>query len=104
MENYLEDLNENKKQNFLSLKTENEDVIFPEIDKNVEENLNDNNIKENSFKLRVKYRTLIQKLIKKDTKEQCNKNEFLCNLLLMPLEIDLSFKISTYSLITYCYQ
>ena len=104
MENYLEDLNENKKQNILSLKTENNDVIFPEIDNKAEKNLNDNCIKKKSFKSSVQYRTLIPKLIKRDTKEQCNKNEFLCNLLLMPLEIDLSFKISTYSLITYCYQ
>ena len=104
MENFSNVLNENKKQNFLSLKIENDDVIFPEIDNNEEENLNHNNFKENNFKIRVKYRSLIPKLIKRDTKEQCNKNEFLCNLLLMPLEIDLSFKISTYSLITYCYQ
>ena len=104
MENLSDDLNENKNLNFLSLKIENGDVIFPDIDNNEKENLNDNSFKENNFKLRIQYRTLIPKLIKRDTKEQCNKNEFLCNLLLMPLEIDLSFKISTYSLITYCYQ
>ena len=64
MENFSNVLNENKKQNFLSLKIENDDVIFPEIDNNEEENLNHNNFKENNFKIRVKYRSLIPKLIK----------------------------------------
>ena len=53
MENLSDDLNENKNLNFLSLKIENGDVIFPDIDNNEKENLNDNSFKENNFKLRI---------------------------------------------------
>ena len=53
---------------------------------------------------KLKYNELIEKMKKKDENKYYNKNEFYCNILLLPLNIDFSNKISILSLITYCYQ
>ena len=53
---------------------------------------------------KLKYNELIEKMKKKDENKYYNKNEFYCNILLLPLNIDFSNKISILSLISYCYQ
>ena len=99
---------ENDIINEFSLEVENEDNILVEEKNIVEENIKEKE-KENAVnkktknKHKLKYTELLNKL--KHSKEKNHKNnEFLCNILLSPSEIDTSDEISTLSLLTYCYQ
>ena len=99
---------ENNKKNMFNLKDINKDNIIEEdiVDDNDDDNDNDNtkdnnNNMENS---KLKYNEMIKFIKERDDNKYHNKNEFFCNILLMPLNIDFSNKISILSLITYCYQ
>lgn len=57
-----------------------------------------------NLKNKIRYLELLNYISERDDKKYHNKNEFLCNILLIPSEIDISQKISTLSLLSYCYQ
>ena len=93
-------------KNMMNLKYINEDNIIDDdeeeiIDDNKDDTKENDNYIENS---KLKYNELIEFIKNRDDNKYHNKNEFLCNILLMPLKIDFSNKISILSLITYCYQ
>ena len=100
-------LNKNDINKFLSLKLENEDNIISEEET---QNQNDNNNiieykeEKGKSKCKLKYAAIIEKIRDKDIEKNYNKNEFSCNILLMPNNIELSDKISVLSLLSFCYQ
>ena len=106
MENDLIKENENENE-IINLKEVNDDNSLEEenydkIDDDM--NKNNNNFKDNKEKQKLKYTELFD-LIKSNNKSKSSQiNEFYCNILLMPLEINISNKISTLSLITDCYK
>ena len=106
MENDLIKENENENE-IINLKEVNDDNSLEEenydkIDDDI--NKNNNNFKDNKEKQKLKYTELFD-LIKSNNKSKSSHvNEFYCNILLMPLEINISNKISTLSLITDCYK
>ena len=60
--------------------------------------------KKESQKNKIRYLELLDYIRERDDKKYHNKNEFLCNILLIPSDIDISHKLSTLSLLSYCYQ
>ena len=93
--------------NNFSLKEGNDDNILEEIIVNENEILDEkkntiNKKKKKNYKL--KYTEMLDYMTKNDKKNNLNNNEFLCNILLTPSEINYSDEISTLSLLTYCYQ
>ena len=106
MENDLikENENENEIINLQEVNDDNslEEENYDKIDDDI--NKNNNNFKDNKEKQKLKYTELFD-LIKSNNKSKSSQiNEFYCNILLMPLEINISNKISTLSLITDCYK
>ena len=94
LENHIINLKDINEDNCL------EDNLFDE-----NENFYDNNYDDKfKQKSKLKYTELIDKIKNGYKKEFAYKNEYLCNILLMPPQIVLSNKISTLSLISYCYQ
>ena len=93
--------------NTISLEKENEDNMLDEEIIYDQENNNENEINEIKKKksnYKLKYTELLNELRKNDYKDKHHNNEFVCNILLTPSEIDFSDEISTLSLLTYCYQ
>ena len=88
---------ENEKNNFLSLKEENKDNIIENITKstNQVENKEENEINE-SPKYDINYDTVLKYINEKDKENLNDQNEFLCNLLLMPNEIEIKKKLETF--------
>ena len=87
----------NEKNNFLSLKEENKDNIIENITKstNQVENKEENEINE-SPKYDINYDTVLKYINEKDKENLNDQNEFLCNLLLMPNEIEIKKKLETF--------
>ena len=100
-ENNKKELNHIMKK--FSLKGENEDNL---IDRNFNEEKDISNIYKLSdeVKYKIKYADLLKIIKERDKKEKNFENEFYCNILLMPSQIEISDKISTLSLLSYCYQ
>ena len=90
----------NSKMNKFSLKKENEDNLI-ENDSKEESSKNTDLL---SSKYKIKYTKLLKLCRIRDKPEFHYENEFYCNLLLMPSVIDISDKLSTLSMISYCYQ
>ena len=90
--------------NFLSLKEENEDYYFENIFN--EENQNKEEIKEDNkvSDYEIKYSDLLPKLRNDKNGQSDEEKEFYCNILLMPSVINISDKLSTLSMLSYCYQ
>lgn len=98
-------IKENYKINIINLKEVNEDNLLDEEDINEENEYSNGNInKKNKQKIKLKYTELLENIKNKDSDEFLYINEYLCNILLMPSEIDISNKIATLNLISYCYQ
>ena len=97
-----ESIKDNKKLIY-NLKDINKDNIVDEeiVADNDDDNIDNDKYTESS---KLKYNEIIEYIKQRDDNKYHNKNEFLCNILLMPLNIDFSNKISVLSLITYCYQ
>ena len=55
-------------------------------------------------KNKIKYSEIINNIRDNSNKKNNDKNEFLCNILLMPFNIDLEKKLNTLCLLSYCYQ
>ena len=55
-------------------------------------------------KNKIKFSEIINKIRDKSNKKNNDYNEFFCNLLLMPFNIDLEKKLNTLCLLSYCYQ
>ena len=102
IEDYKEDLNQ--KLNKFNLKKENEDNLIENQNINEEEDISNINKIKNKLNYKIKYAELLKKIINRDDKEINYDNEFICNILLMPSQIELSDKISTLSMLSYCYQ
>ena len=98
----INEIIEDDKKLTYTLKEINKDnIIDEEIVENDDDNMDNDNYTESS---KLKYNELIEYIKQRDDNKYHNKNEFFCNILLMPLNIDFSNKISILSLITYCYQ
>ena len=95
---------ENNKINIINLKEINEDNLLDEDFNEENDESNENiNIK-NKPKTKLKYTEMLETIKNRDLDEYLCINEYECNFLLMPPEIDISNKIATLSLISYCYQ
>ena len=94
----------NRKINKFSLKNENEDNLIEYDSKEDKESSNNSDFFQYRKKYKIKYAQILKNCIQKDRPEYNYENEFYCNLLLMPSIIDFSDKLSTLSLISYCYQ
>ena len=90
--------------NHFNLKNVNEDnQIFFRIKK--EEKKDEEEKKEHISKYKLNYPSLLKDLRDKiDQEEEIYNNEFLCNLLLMPSDVEITNKLSIFSCITYLYQ
>jgi hypothetical protein len=89
---------ENEKNDFLSLKEENKDNIIENITKQTKDDENKDEINYNNetpnYKLNYNY--LFNYINSEDTGKVNDQNEFFCNLLLMPYEINIKDKLSTF--------
>ena len=89
---------ENEKNDFLSLKEENKDNIIENITKQTKDDENKDEINYNNetpnYKLNYNY--LFNYINSEDTGKVNDQNEFFCNLLLMPYEINVKDKLSTF--------
>ena len=94
---------ENKK-NIINLKEINEDNIIDIEDISEEyDDINENKIANNNINSTIRYREIID-YIKKDEKKNYDKNAFLCNILLYTSDININDKLSSLSLLAYCYK
>ena len=82
----------------------NDNILDEELKINGKDNSNENKILKYEQKKRLKYTEIFNEIKSKDFIQNQNKNEFLCNILLMPSKIDLSNKINALSQLTYCYK
>ena len=89
---------ENEKNNFLSLKEENKDNIIENITKQTteEENKDEINYNNETSNYKLNYNYLLNYINSEDTGKINDQNEFFCNLLLMPYEINIKDKLSTF--------
>ena len=94
----------NRKINKFSLKNENEDNLIEYDSKEDKESSNNSDFFQYRKKYKIKYAQILKNCIQKDRPEYNYENEFYCNLLLMPSIMDFSDKLSTLSMISYCYQ
>ena len=97
-------IKENNKINIIDLKKINEDNLLDEDFNEENEDLNENINNKNKQKTKLKYTELLEIIKNRESNEDLCRNEYECNFLLMPSEIDVSNKIATLSLISYCYQ
>ena len=95
--------NTEKKTKF-SLKNENEDNLIENDSKEEKEFLNNSKESPKTMKYKIKYTEILKKLRANDKEEDNYENECSCNILLMPSIINFSDKLSTLSMISYCYQ
>ena len=114
MEDKKEDANNNNNGESFEIRREN--IINDNEEKNnniIQENTitinnsNNSNIDEiwnKNSKYKIKYTHLIKYLEKNDKKEFYNENEYWCNILLMPSNVEFSDKISILSLLCQYYQ
>ena len=56
------------------------------------------------MKYKIKYDDILKQLKAKDRLEDNYENECSCNILLMPSVINISDRLSSLSMISYCYQ
>ena len=93
------------KQNLnYNLKIENEDNSLEFEEKEIEEE--DSKEKEqliDKSKNQIKYSQLLEEMRNRNKKENF-RNEYYCNILLMPHNIDLEKKLNTLCMLSYCYQ
>ena len=86
-----------------SLAKVNEDNLLELIE---DEKGNDDSIEKEKLidtsKYKIKYSEIINNI--RDNINNCNNNEFLCNILLMPFNVDLEKKLNTLCLLSYYYQ
>ena len=95
----------NSKMNKFSLKNENEDnMIEKDSKEDKDSSKNTESFQYTTSKYKIKYTKLLKFCRGRDKPEYHYENEFYCNLLLMPSVIDYSDKLSTLSMISYCYQ
>ena len=89
---------ENEKNNFLSLKEENKDNIIENVTKQTKEDENKDEINYNNEtpKYKLNYNYLFNYINSESTGKINDQNEFFCNLLLMPYEINIKDKLSTF--------
>ena len=89
--------------NILSLKSENDDNLIENNSKEEKEDSIMTNKYTDKFKYKLNYAELLSAIRERDEKHR-NNSEFFCNILLIPPDIELSDRISTLSMISYCYQ
>ena len=89
---------ENEKNDFLSLKEENKDNIIENITKQTkdDENKDEINYNNETSNYKLNYNYLFNYINSEDTGKVNDQNEFFCNLLLMPYEINIKDKLSTF--------
>ena len=89
---------ENEKNDFLSLKEENKDNIIENITKQTkdDENKDEINYNNETSNYKLNYNYLFNYINSEDTGKVNDQNEFFCNLLLMPYEINVKDKLSTF--------
>ena len=97
-------IEENNLIDIINLKEINEDNLIDEDFNEENEDSNEIITNKNMEKTKLKYTEMLEIIKNRDLDEYLCKNEYECNFLLMPSEIDISNKISTLSLISYCYQ
>ena len=101
-----DEIEKNKKQNInYNLKKENEDNSLEIIENDIEEE-EDSKEKEQLIdisKNQIKYSEVLQQIRNRD-KEDNFRNEFFCNLLLIPFNIELEKKLNILCMLSYCYQ
>ena len=103
----MEDINNNKEdinKNIINEENERDNdinkgkiIILKEKNINVDEDLNNNS------KYQIKYTHLLQYLKSRDKKKYFNENEYWCNILLFPQNIELSNKLSVINLLALYY-
>ena len=103
----MEDINNNKEdinKNIINEENEQDNdinkgniIISKEKNINVDEDLNNNS------KYQIKYTHLLQYLKSRDKKKYYNENEYWCNILLFPQNIELSNKLSVINLLALYY-
>ena len=100
----LSGIKQNNKIHKINLKEVNEDNLLDEDygEENGDSNININVTKKQ--KINLKYTELLDTIKNRDLDEFLYINEYLCNFLLMPSEIEISNKIVALSLISYFYQ
>jgi hypothetical protein len=88
---------ENEKNNFLSLKEENKDNIIENITKSTKqiEKIEENEVNY-SQKFTINYDFILGYINEKDKEKLNDQNEFFCNILLMPNEIEIKNKLETF--------
>ena len=94
----------NNKRNKFSLKNENEDNLIENDSKEENEVSNKKELFQDTLKYKIRYYQLLKILRDRDKPEVNYENEFYCNILLMPSVIDFGDRLSTLSMVSYCYQ
>ena len=86
----------NVKKKFSSLKEENEDNLIEKSKITTKINNKENDFNNDSIKYQMNYDYLLNYISERKDKKIDDQNEFFCNLLLMPTEIKLTKKLSTF--------
>ena len=101
----INDLLKEKENDIINLKEINDDNSLEEINYEENDDSDELNINRNcKQKKKLKYTEILDNIKSNNKRKYVSKSEYFCNILLMPLEVEISNKISTLSLITFCYQ
>ena len=101
-----QEIENNETQNSkFDLKNANEDNSLEFIEDEKEKDVSNKQVKLiDTSKNKIKYSEIINNIRNNSNKKNNDNNEFLCNILLMPFNIDLEKKLNTLCLLSYCYQ
>ena len=96
---------ESKNEDTIPSENDGKDIInFNMIKKNIKNNtININEIWNDNSKYKLKYTNLLELIKSRDKKQYYNENEYFCNILLMPMKIEFSNKMSTLNLLSLYY-